>query len=97
MNTLHEEKCHSNAAYVIQALHKRDKWTGPITSVHKGKKPFKCNICDASFTRKGSLNIHMGSVHEGKKLFKCSICDTGFVEKSKLNDYIATNENIPKL
>lgn len=40
-----------------------------------GMKPFKCNICDASFTTNGSLNRHM-IIHN--KSFKCSMCDESF-------------------
>ena len=31
---------------------------GHISAVYEGNKPFKCNICDARFTQKGSLNGH---------------------------------------
>ena len=34
------------------------------TSVHKGKKPFKCEICDVQFELKHELNEHIASVHE---------------------------------
>ena len=44
-----------------------------VTSVHKGEKPFKCDICDYSCSRKGNLNRHV-SMHEGNKPFKCDIC-----------------------
>ena len=37
MNTLHEEKCHSNAAYVIQALHKRDNLMNKLHQFMKEK------------------------------------------------------------
>lgn len=40
-----------------------------------GVKPFKCNVCDASFTTNGSLNRHM-IIHI--KSFKCSMCDESF-------------------
>ena len=30
-----------------------------IETVHEGKKPFKCNICDAGFVSKGDLNRHI--------------------------------------
>jgi uncharacterized Zn-finger protein len=46
-----------------------------IASIHKGKKPFECNICDASFARKANLNGQLASVHEGKKPFQCNICE----------------------
>jgi len=37
-----------------------------VTSVHEGKKPFKCEICDVQFGVKHGLNEHVASVHEGK-------------------------------
>lgn len=46
-------------------------WTLSLT----GMKPFKCNICDASFTTNGSLNRHMIS---HIKSYKCTICDESF-------------------
>ena len=36
-----------------------------IASVHEGKKPFKCDICDYSFSEKSSMNKHVKSVHGG--------------------------------
>ena len=42
-----------------------------VASVHEGKKPFMCDICDYNCSRMGNLNKHVVSVHEGKKLFKC--------------------------
>ena len=47
-----------------------------IESVHERKKPFKCNICDVSFTEMGKLNVSL--VHERKKPFKCIFCDISF-------------------
>ena len=35
-----------------------------IASVHEGKKPFKCEICDDQFKLKHELNEHIASVHE---------------------------------
>ena len=40
-------------------------------SVHEGKKTFKCNDYDASFSRKLDLNRHIKTVHEEKKPVKC--------------------------
>ena len=39
-----------------------------VASVHEGKKPFKCDICDRSFSLKSHMNRHVASVHEGKKV-----------------------------
>ena len=34
-----------------------------IVSVYKGKKPFKCNVCDRGFTWKWDFNVHKRTVH----------------------------------
>ena len=39
-----------------------------ITSVHEGKKPFKCSICDYKCSQKGQLTKHISSNHEIKFL-----------------------------
>ena len=35
-----------------------------IALVHEGKKPFKCDICDASIGIKRNLSKHLTNVHE---------------------------------
>ena len=60
-----------------------------ISSVQEGKKPYRCDICNAKFTSKQSLNGHMVSVHEGKKPFKCETSDATFARKNELNRHIA--------
>ena len=35
-----------------------------IASVHEGKKPFKCEICDDQFELKHELNEQIASLHE---------------------------------
>ena len=36
-----------------------------VASVHEEKKPFKCDICDSTFTKKG-LKKNMTNIHEEK-------------------------------
>ena len=45
----------------------------------EGKKPFKCDICDQSFSQKGNLSKHTASVHNSNNSFKCDICDQIFL------------------
>jgi uncharacterized Zn-finger protein len=61
---------------------------GHIESVHEGKKPFKCNICDVTFFQKGDLTKHGKTVHEGKKPHKCNGCDKAFSQKGSLNPFM---------
>ena len=41
-----------------------------IKTVHEGKKPFKCKICDYSCIKKPDLNQHIESDHKVKNLVK---------------------------
>ena len=54
------------------------------------KKP-QCEICNATFTRKNDLKIHIATIHEGKKpeSVTCEICNTVFTQKKSLNSHIA--------
>ena len=65
----------------MQAFLKKGVMNGHIESVHKGKKSFKCNVCDTAFSEKSNLNGHIESVHDRKKPFRCNICDSSFSEK----------------
>ena len=58
------------------------------TSVQEKKKPFKCDMCDYSFSEKGSLKRHIASVHEGKKPFKCDVCSYSASERANLKRHI---------
>ena len=61
-----------------------------IASVHEGKKPFKCDICNASFTKTGNLNRHVASIHERKKPFYAKISSDSFSSKEHLNEHFVT-------
>ena len=44
-----------------------------ISEIHEeGKEPFKCDICNQSFSQKGNLSKHTASVHDSNKLLKGS-------------------------
>ena len=58
--------------------------------MHTGEKLFQCNICDISFSIKGTLKRHIESVHEGKKPFKCSECDAAFSNNQNLKSHISS-------
>ena len=60
-----------------------------MASVHEGKKNFRCDTCNASFSQKKGWNRHKPSFHEGKNPFECTICDTSFAYKHQMNGHIA--------
>ena len=59
-----------------------------VTSVHEGKKPFKCDICSRGFGVKKTLNNYVKSVHEGNKPFKCEISDASFTHKGSFHRHV---------
>ena len=52
-----KERGHLNVKFVASNL------KATVLPVYEGKKPFKCEICDAKFV-KHDLKIHISSVHD---------------------------------
>jgi hypothetical protein len=61
----------------------RDMWKK--ISLDEIVKPHKCNICDAAFSRKRNIEIHISGVYEKKKPYKCLICDGSFTPNDSLS------------
>ena len=39
-----------------------------IASVHKGKKPYKCQLCGTDYRNKSDLRVHNDRINENKRL-----------------------------
>ena len=63
---------HFYVPFVDTIFTKKGTW---FSTLHEGKKPFNCSICDYKCSQKRNLTRHIASVHEGKKPNNCSICD----------------------
>ena len=54
-----------------------------------GKKlKMQCEICEAYFSTKCSLNLHVASVHNEQKSYRCELCNTKFNQKGNLKTHI---------
>lgn len=58
-----------------------------LYNVHSDDKPWKCDICPATFKNQGNLRAHV-MTHTGEKPFACEICDYRTVSQSKLDSHM---------
>ena len=72
-----------------------DSLKNQTTLDHEKKKfygclrwPYKCNVCDDSFSQEKCTKPHITSVHDKKKPCKRSVCDTSTSEKAKFKKTI---------
>lgn len=59
-----------------------------IMTVHEEQRPFRCNVCEMSFGRKGVLKKHVQMVHEHSRKFECETCKISFGLKSDLKRHV---------
>ena len=48
--------------------------------VHTGERPYKCDLCPATFARAATLTIHRRR-HTGEKPYRCTMCGMNFVTR----------------
>ncbi|KAJ0065762.1 hypothetical protein NL108_017892 [Boleophthalmus pectinirostris] len=59
-----------------------------MLEVHGGDKPISCPVCARTFTRNGSLKLHM-AMHMHEKPYSCPVCNRGFTQKGNLRSHMA--------
>lgn len=60
---------------------------------HTGKKPYSCDVCQASFAHKSMLRLHKRT-HTNKKPFSCEVCASSFTQMLGLHRHIQTHTEV---
>lgn len=58
---------------------------------HTGEKPYRCDICPASFFRGDDLKYHRTTKHVDVKPFLCGVCQTSFCFPKELEKHLRLN------
>lgn len=75
--------------YMCKVRFSHENLQSHFKTVHKGRKPFKCTVCNKTFMMKRTLTDHISAVHEGKNLLQCPYCVKTFGYKTSLDDHIS--------
>ena len=85
-----KKRSHSNVKFVNTAFQLRMTSINLLLQFMEDiRLPFKCLVCERSFSNKSDLNQHVATVHEGNKPFKCKVCEHSFSKKSSLKRHNA--------
>ncbi len=57
---------------------------------HTGEKPYKCTVCDETFSHSGALKRHV-LTHTGDSTSQCKVCGHGFSTVSSLKTHMMTH------
>ena len=62
-----------------------------VTTADKSTRPFRCGLCDTSFTTKRTLMKHVLRHSGQNKPYRCDNCSSRFVSKRSLADHMSTH------
>ncbi|KAJ8278495.1 hypothetical protein GJAV_G00088230, partial [Gymnothorax javanicus] len=81
-----KEMGHTDSWQCFDEPHPNGKKSGKKQSDVESKKPYKCDLCEKSFSRKNNLHSHV-QIHTGEKPYKCDQCERSFSRKTNLHSH----------
>merc|ERR1719354_697274 len=64
--------------------------------IHKGEKPFPCDVCVKAFRTNGDLTKHK-RIHTGEKPYSCDLCQKSYHESSAYSKHFKSLQHLKML
>ena len=80
----------SNAFNIVSYNRVCKNCTETVKIIQGSERPYKCSVCDKSFTLLSILNLHQ-KIHTEENPYKCSVCSNDFPTSSSMKRHERTH------
>lgn len=82
-----------------QQFKDKEKLQRHFVDSHAGERPYKCDECDASFTRSFTRDYHKRRIHGGQleRSFTCDVCQKAFTDIVNMRKHMNFSHRLPRV